>query len=313
MKNLFLLFAALLLSLTVISQNTPEPAFEFLSKYNNVRDLALSKNQDEVYFTIQSPNEEMAVIACVKRINKNWGEPELAGFSGKSGKYRDLEPFLTPDGLTLYFSSDRPTNDSIAKAKDYDIWYVKRNDLKSEWSKPINLGKTINSARDEFYPSLANNRNLYFTCDGPNSTGKDDIYFSKWNGENYSAPVALDTNINSEGFEFNAYVSPDENFLVYTVYASKEGLGSGDLYISFKDKTNHWCKSTNLGKGINSRRMDYCPYVDLSTNTLYFTSRRTSIETKNYNSLKDFEKIINEYENGLSRIYKVSLQNIIGK
>lgn len=308
MKKSFLFSTSLFFSIAIIAQNTPEPALGFLSKYNNVRDFTISRN--EAYFTVQSPNEEIGTIAFTKKINGKWSSPQLAPFSGRMGKYRDLEPFLSVNGLRLYFSSNRPLNDSAKEVKDYDIWYVERNSFKSEWSKPINL-KNLNSSRDEFYPSLSSTNNIYFTCDGPNSTGKDDIYFSKWNGVDYSTPVPLDSNINSEGYEFNAYVSPAEKFLIYTIYGNKDGYGSGDLYISFKDKTGHWGKSVNFGKDINSKRMDYCPYVDMTTNTLYYTSRRTSIEDKNYNTLAEFEKIINQYENGQSRIYKISIEKLL--
>ncbi len=312
MTKLIYLLIPFFTTLSAISQNTssPQPAFEFLTKYPHVRDFTLSQNQNEAYFTIQSPFEELETIACMKRTKGKWSEPALVNFTGK---YRDIEPFLTTDGLRLYFSSNRPLSDSIKKEKDYDIWYVERKNAISEWGKPVNLGKTINSSNNEFYPSLTANKNLYFTSDAQTAVSKDDIYYSHWDGKNYCSPVALDSNINSKGFEFNAYVSSDETFIIYTIYGSKDGLGSGDLYVSFKDKNGNWQKSTNLGKDINSKYMDYCPYYDVSSQTLYFTSRRSIYETKYYNSINDFEKAINKYENGFSRIYKVSLKSIIPK
>ncbi|MES2284983.1 MAG: hypothetical protein V4547_04780 [Bacteroidota bacterium] len=307
MTKIFFQLTILCISLSAFAQNTvfPLPAFEFLSKYSNVRDFTISQNQNEAYFSIQSPHEEISVIAYTKKNNGNWSEPELVNFTGK---YRDIEPFLTSDGLKLYFSSNRPIIDSLSKAKDYDIWYVERTNLKSHWSEPINLGEIVNTSNNEFYPSLAINRNLYFTSDAQNSSSKDDIYFSKWDGTNYTISAPLDSNINSAGYEFNAYISPNENFIIYTIYGRKDGLGSGDLYISFKDKTGKWEKGKNLGKEVNSEFMDYCPYFDITTNTLYFTSKRSSIGIQNFTTMKEFEKTINKYENGLSRIYKISIK-----
>ena len=43
---------------------------------------------------------------------------------------------------------------------------------------PINIGEPINSPANEFYPSVANNNNFYFTCDERSTKGKDDIFFS---------------------------------------------------------------------------------------------------------------------------------------
>ena len=55
----------------------------------------------------------------------------------------------------------------------------------------------------------------------------------------------------------------------------RDGFGSGDLYISYRISDNVWTKAKNLGAEINSDKMDYCPYVDTKTNTLYFTSKRS--------------------------------------
>ena len=286
-------------------QTKPIAAFDFLKKYINTRDLAFSPTQDEVYFTIQNTNEEVSAIAFSKKVNQKWTEPKLINFSGK---HRDIEPFLSSDGLKLYFSSNRPMHDSITASKDYDIWFVERNNLKSEWSAPKNLGAPVNTINNEFYPSLTKNGNIYYTSDGSKSLGKDDIFFSKWENNKYSEPTTLGQNINSAGFEFNAFVSPDEKFLIFTGYNRPEGLGSGDLYISFKDKNGEWEKAKNMGANVNSSLMDYCPFYDTKTETLYFTSKRNSTSNLGFKSIEDLEKEINKYENGFSRIYKYNLK-----
>lgn len=286
-------------------QTKPAPAFDFMKKYINTRDLALSSTQDEVYFTVQNTNEEVSVIAFSKKENKKWTKPKLMNFTRK---FRDIEPFLSSDGLKLYFSSNRPMHDSISKPKDYDIWYVERSNLKSEWSIPKNLGAPVNTSNNEFYPSLAKNGNLYYTSDGSKSVGKDDIFFSKWENNHYSEPTTLGLNVNSAGFEFNAFVSPDEKFLIFTGYNRAEGLGSGDLFISYKDKNGEWEKAKNMGTEVNSSLMDYCPFYDAKTETLYFTSKRNSVSNLGFKTMEELEKEINKYENGFSRIYKLNIK-----
>jgi len=56
--------------------------------------------------------------------------------------------------------------------------------------------------------------------------------------------------------------------------------------------------------------MDYCPFVDTKTNTLYFTSKRSYINYNNLglSSVQDFFNEMKKYENGLSRIYKTTLK-----
>jgi hypothetical protein len=311
MRNGYLLFfiALLIFIPTLFAQkNKAEPFLpQIFSQFPNVRDIAISQEGDEIYFSVQSYADEVSFIASSKKINNKWIDPEIVNFSGK---YFDIEPFLSSDGLKLFFASNRPRNNSSDKTKDFDIWYVQRENKNSEWSNPINVGEPINSDKNEFYPSIANNNNFYFTCDERTMKGKDDIFFSQWENGKYLEPVSLSDSINSDGYEFNAFVAPDESYIIYTAYQREDGFGSGDLYISYKFSDTVWSKAKNLGSQINSNKMDYCPFVDIKTNTLYFTSKRSdiNISTIGFSSMQDFLKEMEKYENGLSRIYKTHLK-----
>jgi len=277
---------------------------EQLNIYQNVRDFCISPNQQEAFFTLQSSGQELSQIVTIRKIDHEWTTPQLLPFSNS---YNYLEPFLSYDGLKLYFVSDRPLYNSISVRKDYDIWYVERSDINSPWSVPINLGIPVNSKYDEFYPTLTENKHLYFTMESPSGLGKDDIYFCLWNGKEYSKPQLLDSNINSSGYEFNAFISKDDSFLLYTKYNAEDGLGSGDLYISKKDKNGQWQKSENLGNIINTKYMEYCPFYDEENEILYFTSRRNLMEHKSFNDLAEFQNYISGANNGLSKIYKIKI------
>lgn len=150
-----------------------------------------------------------------------------------SGQDQDMEPFLSPDNLRLYFVSNRSKSDTAA-SKDFDIWFVERASTNDQWSTPENMGIPINSSQNEFYPSVAESGNLYFTSDRPGSKGRDDIFMSQWTDKGYTEPVSLSDSINSGEFEFNAYIASDESFIVFTGYNWEGGFGSGDLYISYK-------------------------------------------------------------------------------
>lgn len=66
-----------------------------------------------------------------------------------------------------------------------------------------------------------------------------------------------------------------------------------------------------MGATVNSKAMDYCPFVDWNTKTLYFTSRRSTIVSKEKLDTKQFLKEISSYSNGLSRIYKVEISTLL--
>jgi len=294
----------LLFSIVCFSQNQQSvmPLDLSFKQFLNCRDFTMSADGNEGYFTVQNLNENKSIIVKTLRKGKKWGSFEIVKFSGV---YRDIEPFLSPNNLKLYFSSNRPNQGD--KTNDYDIWYVERKNTNSKWSEPKNIGAPVNTDFNEFYPSLSTNNNIYYTSDQYTKTSKDDILFAKWNSKNYNIPQRFEENINSKGYEFNSYISPQEEFLLYSIYRAKDGLGSGDLYISFKNESGQFEKRKNLGKTVNSKFMDYCPYYDQKNKILYFTSKRDEIPQSEVNTLKDFTQMIENYANGQSRIYKIKI------
>lgn len=273
-----------------------------LNKFQNLRDFSISPNEDEVYFTVQSLNFVLSLIVCVK--DGEWDNPVILPFCDK---YLYLEPFLSNDGKRLYFASNRPKNELDTLKSDFDIWYVDRKDRNSKWSDPINMGSQVNSKCDEFYPTLADNNNLYFTMVSDLGLGEDDIYYCRWDGTGYSKPILLDTNINSKGYEYNAFISRDENLLIYTKHGTSDGFGSGDLYVSKKGENGEWMPAINLGNKINTKYMEYCPFYDNRTNTLYFTSKRSNLSPQSFKSIRQFQEYVTNNENGQSKIYKCKI------
>ncbi|AUP77755.1 TolB family protein [Flavivirga eckloniae] len=291
------------------TQQTTKPFIpEVVKQFPNVRDLAISPNGKEIMFTAQSVMGNLSAIITVKKEGNTWSSPQVASFSGR---YFDLEPFFSPDGLKIYFASTRVIDPTSNKPKDFDIWYAERETLNSDWSQPINMGSPINTEHGEFYPSIADNGNFYFTRDDPNLKRKDDIYMSTYTNGNYSEPKVLPDTVNSEGYEYNAFIAPDESYIIYGCYKRKDGFGSGDLYISYHLDGN-WTPAKNLGNTINTNKMDYCPFVSNSTNTLYFTSKQdnTKVDFENPLSIDALLKEFDKPDNGSSRLYKVPMNEL---
>ena len=303
MKNfIFLLF---FFSTSTYGQTNPKKVQPFLPEIfdaiPNVRDISISYDHSEIYFSVQSYTPRVSAIACIKNISGEWSEPEILPFSGQ---YNDLEAFLSPDGLKLYFASNRPIKDD-GPTKDFDIWYVMRSDKDSSWSPPINMGTPVNTSGNEFYPAITNSGNLYFTLDSEETKGKDDIFISKFKNGEYQTPESLSYSINSVSYEFNAYVNPDETILLFSGYNRADGLGSGDLYVSQK-VAGKWSDAKNLGATYNSDQMAFCPFYDEANGYLYFTSRRNSISEK-FKERQSYETLLRKlkrYDNGLSRIFR---------
>jgi hypothetical protein len=86
-----------------------------------------------------------------------WGTPVNLG-PILNTSYWDSDPEITPDGLTLLFSSWRSGGYGGA-----DLWITKRASTADPWSQPVNLGPTVNSTNEEGDPSLsADGSTLYF-------------------------------------------------------------------------------------------------------------------------------------------------------
>jgi Tol biopolymer transport system component len=260
------------------------------------RDMAISPDGNDLFYTIQWYFGLYSVILHAQKINNRWTKPDTAWFSGR---YNDLEPSFSPDGNRLFFSSNRPLkiSDSV---KDYDIWYLQKKGNK--WEDPVNLGSPVNSDKDEFYPSSTKSGNLYFTR---NNDGQgDDIFISELKDGKFSKAEILSDAVNSKQDDFNAFVDPDEKFIIFSSYKRKDDLGRGDLYYSLR-KEGSWQPAVHLENGINSTALDYSPYVSPDHKYFFFTSKKQLIkfpfpESKTVSQIKD---ALNSYGNGFEDIY----------
>ena len=231
------------------------------------RDMTFSPDGNEMFYSLKGPS--FYSLIHLQQINGRWNEKAIAPFSGK---YSDLEPCFSPDGKKLFFVSNRPL-DNKSEPKDYDIWSVEKSD--TGWGSPINPGAPLNSEANEFYPSLTKDGTIYFCAQTETTIGGEDLFYSKLVNGKFQTPVNLGDSINTERDEFNAFVSPEEKFIIYTSTGFGAGFGGGDLWISFKNENNIWMKPQNMGEKINSPFLEYCPSISPDGKYLFFTSNRS--------------------------------------
>lgn len=265
---------------------------ERLHEEMNIRDITFSIDYKEFYFT-QITSDTFIMMSTY--IPGGWTIPSVSPFSGS---FSDFEPFMTPDGNYLYFSSKRPSKDKFSMEKDIDIWRVHRMD--SGWSVPGLLDKPVNSKCMEYYPSVSGAGNLYF---GRNDSAltRGDIYVSQLINNNYSEPQKLPEPVNSPETSFNAFISPDERYIIFSAYIQENDSWHSDLYISYRNRDGNWEGPKNLGQNINSGRNDFSPWVSYDGRFLFFTSTRldTTGMNRKYNifwvrtsAIEDFNQLI---------------------
>ncbi len=108
-----------------------------------------------------------------QKTDNGWAEPINLG-KVINTPYAEINPWLHPDMKTLYFCSDGHYG-----LGGYDIFMSKRlrEDSWTEWSDPVNLGKTINSiGNDSFYMTADGQTALVTSLQGGNTFGSSDIY-----------------------------------------------------------------------------------------------------------------------------------------
>lgn len=270
-----------------------------ISTHRNERDYTQNPSGNTILYSLVLPAQNLSVIMYQYFDGFFWSEPEVARFSGQ---YKDLEPAFSPDGNKLFFVSKRPVAKTYDE-KDYDIWYI---DVSANgWSNPTNLGSPVNTASDEYFPTIAENGNLYFTASYEDSFGKEDIYFSRFENGSYTTPENLGDSINTDLFEFNSFIAPDESYLIFSSFGREDETGGGDLYIAYRNTDGSWSKAQNMGKQINSDKMDYCPFVSHDEKYFFFTSQRESyiFTNRKRKQLSDVVQLSNSIENGLGNIY----------
>jgi hypothetical protein len=268
------------------------------------RDLAISPQRNELIYTLGDYKQNKRCLVVLNQINENWTDAKILNISGK---YQDIEPFYSNNGNRLYFASNRPIYNDVTR-DDYNIWYSDR--IEDSWSEPIALDSIINTRGDEFFPSLSDKGNLFFTATRDDGIGREDIFMSEFIDNEFTVPKPLPGEINTSKFEFNAYISPEENLIIFSSFGRSDGFGGGDLYISRKDDSGNWTASKNLGKSINSNKLDYCPFVDWKSRNFYFTSERMLLDTKKLENIDELKGLSNSALNGFGNIFKIGFDKL---
>ena len=223
-----------------------------------------SKDGSEFFLGVEQPDG--AEILYTQKVNDAWTDPVTIIGDNTYG-YND--PFLSPDEQQLYYISTRTSGENDS-SRDYDIWYSNREE--DGWSDPINAGPMINSNRDEYYISFTKSGAMYFASNKADEKNFEIYKSEKVNGS-YSEPVRLSEQVNTRSYEADVFVDPDEQYVIFCSRRT-DGLGRGDLYVSFKNEKGQWTMAQSLGDKVNTKGHELCPYVSPDGRFLFYTSNQ---------------------------------------
>src|SRR5688572_12228955 len=163
----------------------------------------------------------------------DWAAPVNLGPTINSS-FQDFGPAISRDGLSLYFTSDRPGGFGTM-----DIWLSQRATDADEWGPALNLGGVINTAASENVPALSRDGHwLFFNSTRPGGLGGQDIWVA-WREHTHDdfgwePPFNLGAGVNSTAIDVNpAFLENDDgNPMLFFTSNRPFGLGLFDIYVS---------------------------------------------------------------------------------
>ena len=155
-------------------------------------------------------DESTELFAWSHRTATGWTAPDLLKIRGFKNDSPRLEIFLAPDGRHTFFSIHN--TESIG---DRDL-YVSTLGDDGVWTKPADLGRTVNTPSVELSPFMApDGKTLYFSSDRPGGVGGFDLWLTRRLDDtwmNWSAPQNLGPEVNTKDNDMNIAVDASGKF-----------------------------------------------------------------------------------------------------
>jgi outer membrane protein OmpA-like peptidoglycan-associated protein/tetratricopeptide (TPR) repeat protein len=170
-------------------------------------------------------DEDGDVFIASKQNGGDWGAPTKLNSNINSKSYEG-DAYITPDGLTLYFSTAKYSEDG-----NLDLYYSTRT-AGGDWGAAKSLGSGINTKYDEDSPYISRDgRTLYFSSRGHNTMGDYDIFQSKYDsiGHKWGRPENMGYPINTPDADSYYRLAPDGTYAYLSSYRIG-GYGEKDIY-----------------------------------------------------------------------------------
>jgi outer membrane protein OmpA-like peptidoglycan-associated protein/Tol biopolymer transport system component len=206
-----------------------QPAFNLgppINTQNNEGAQSISADGMHLYFTACSRPGGLGScdIYYAQRVGDGWSQPVNLGSPVNTSSW-ESQPSISPDGKTLYFTSNRQGN--IGRM---DIW-VTTLISEGRWSAPQNLGPVINTTGKEMSPFIhPDNKTLFFASDGHLGMGGMDLFYTT-RGEDgeWQEPINLGYPINTYADEISLVVGASGKE-AYFASEQEGGKGGSDIY-----------------------------------------------------------------------------------
>ena len=237
-----------------------------VSHGQNHSSVAISPDGKELYWSSEAKGVELK-IWFTKLESKRWTKPEVVSFCKEDSKEYD-NPFVTPDGSKLFFTTTRP---GAVSQKKETIWYADR--ASSGWLDPKPISPKVNETPLHWSISVSDSGTLYFQfqdASGKSPGGIGDIHYSRLVDGEYTTPVSIGSAINTPATETCPHIAPDESYIVFTRFDETNEKNTG-IFISYKDKSGKWLPAV-LAVGGTRERGGLSPRISPDGKYLFYVN-----------------------------------------
>ena len=184
--------------------------------------------------------------AFAERKYSAWGPAVNLGCGTINTPANDLGPAISKAGLSLYFSSNRPSPDAVG---DTDLYVAQRSSVGKPWGLPTNLGRSVNSPATDANPSFSRDGHwMFFNSSREGGFGDVDLWASYrahvHDDFAWQTPFNLGAGVNAPEprgevlYQFQAGASYFENDhggtpqLFFGIGLSQDMQATTDIYVS---------------------------------------------------------------------------------
>ncbi len=187
---------------------------------NNYGTAGISADGEEMMVFIG--DQTSGSIFTIRKEEQGWSRPVPLGIQSK---YLESTSSITPDSKTIYFASNRPGGYG-----GMDIYKAERKP-DGTWGNVQNLGPKINTKANEDAPFIhPSGKLLFFTTNGHNGMGGNDIYKSELVNGQWDTPKNMGYPINTTAND-NYFTLIADGSRGYFSSDRKGGLGGQDIYV----------------------------------------------------------------------------------
>ena len=204
---------------------------------HNEASVTFNAKRTIMYFT-RCPKVKNEVNGCdiwmSKKVGNDYSEPVMLALKPEQDKKDSnvvsvAHPTLSADDATMVFTSNMPGGQG-----GLDLWKISLNKDGMPMGKATNLGATVNTKKNDQFPFLRNNGNLYFSSEGYPGMGGMDIFAAEKTGEgSWDHVENMKSPINSSMDDFGIIFDGDEE-RGYLSSNRAGGKGQDDIWRFFQ-------------------------------------------------------------------------------